>query len=389
MTPTSCPRGCAAVAFALSIGLSLAPGLADAQFRVCPRYTPSGTSVVIRSHHGFYLSTINQPSPWPANASFAYDQTWQGWWYLNTNNYAWWWTGNYTTQGYSGWDGTEAVQRENGFNPLAGQTQPYVWPADQIQEADFRIDGPTNSGPATATNGLAYTSTCIAQDTAQFNPETMVLLHELGHGYGFGHMDDWLSAMNSVSSSPNSCELGNAAPGSTTSMLVTPDPEPTQCMSIVYGIPAGIDISITPVVQPTGCFLANGCAQRHGNGPTLPQSFAHTATTGTTAIPVEFTQLNNRDGYGTLNPVTAIYFSLDAYLDASDVRVFATTIPGNGNLQGEVHGRSISFSFNPTTALPLAGSLYRALVVVDDTNVIAETREGNNITDTRYWYTRM
>jgi subtilase family serine protease len=36
----------------------------------------------------------------------------------------------------------------------------------------------------------------------------------------------------------------------------------------------------------------------------------------------------------------------------------------------------------------MTGVPYRALVRVDDTNVIAETNENNNVTDTRQWYQR-
>jgi len=38
---------------------------------------------------------------------------------------------------------------------------------------------------------------------------------------------------------------------------------------------------------------------------------------------------------------------------------------------------------NPRTALPLANTLYRVLVQLDPDNVIAETRESNNVIDTR------
>ncbi|MFO0687025.1 MAG: hypothetical protein U0234_33480 [Sandaracinus sp.] len=192
--------------------------------------------------------------------------------------------------------------------------------------------------------------------------------------------------MNSANSGVISCEVGSVAHGSTLSMIVTLDAQPTQCMDIVYGIPPGRDLSVTAVIQPAGCFLINGCGMRPGNGPLAPQTLGHTQTTATGTV--EFTQLNNLDSYGSANPVTAIYFSRDAYLDAGDVRVYSTTIPSSGSLQGEVHGRYLTFSFNPQTALPIAGALYRALVVVDDTDVIVETHEGNNITDTMYWYTR-
>lgn len=287
------------------VGIALVSNIADAQFRVCPRYTPSGTSVVIRSHHSFGLSTVGQPNPWPTNVSNAYDLSWSGWWYLNTANYAWWWGRGFVSNGYSGWDGVEAIQRSNGFG-LVGQTQPYVWPADQIQEADFRIDGPTTSSPASLTDAVSFTSTCIGADQPVFTTETTALVHELGHGYGFGHFNDYLSNMNTFDVGIISCEVGTS-PGAGMSMLITPSAQPTQCMDIVYGIPPGIDLSITPLVQPTDCWLAVGdeCAQRFGLGPGIPQEFAHAATSGTTTI--EFTQLNNLDAYSA-NPVTAIYF---------------------------------------------------------------------------------
>ena len=243
--------------------------------------------------------------------------------------------------------------------------------------------------PAIAIQAFAYTSTCIGGATPAFTTETATFLHELGHAYGYGHFDGWPSMMNTSQTDTLSCAVAGATPGQTTSMAVLPDAQSTQCHDIVYGVPSGIDLSATAVVQQDGCILAAApCAFRPGAGPLNPAPYAATATSATTAAqPVEFSQMNNLDAY-TANPVTAVYFSRDAYIDAGDVRVFATTLPGNGNLRGEFHGRSFTFTFNPQTALPITGVPYRALVRVDDTNIIAETNENNNATDTRQWYQR-
>jgi len=163
---------------------------------------------------------------------------------------------------------------------------------------------------------------------------------------------------------------------------VQPDPQLTQCHDLTYGIFNGVDLSLSPVIQPAACNLAMApCSVVPGGWTTIPSS----ATSRT--IAVQFTTLSNRDAAPGV--IIEAYLSTDNRIGAGDVRI-ARTFFGSGFFsQGAVRRQSLTMSFNPQVAMPILGGIYQVLLRIDADNTVAETRESNNDIDTYFWFTRL
>jgi len=171
-------------------------------------------------------------------------------------------------------------------------------------------------------------------------------------------------------------------------MFMRPDPLLTQCHDIVYGINNAVDFSLTAVIQPAGCILANaGCAIIPGGG--VGGAFTIPASVTLASTRVDYTLFNNRDPF-TGSFTIGYYLSTDALVDASDVRIRLETAPSTTWAQGLVQRRnSGTIYFNPQTAMPIVGANYRVLIRVDESALVSESRESNNVTDTNYFLRRI
>ena len=235
----------------------------------------------------------------------------------------------------------------------------------------------TRPNPAIRTGALTYTTSCVSPAGATSLgglTEAATFQHEVGHGYGYDHFDGWISGINTFQTDVVSCELGTTVNGS---QFITPDALLTQCHDLTYGIGAGRDISITPVVQPTGCTLSAGaCALIPGS--LTPVIFASSTTTTTRVF--RFTTLMNRGGIGAEGVNVGIYVSSDRIWSPGDVQ-FHQYFSQIDWQPGSTIPQTRTVTFNPQVAMPTPGINYFALVVVDFDQYFSETRESNNVTD--------
>lgn len=289
-----------------------------------------------------------------------------------------------------GWsDANEIIERR----PLAafGQARSWYWPTDQLDHVDFRIDGPDTSGGRMTTTHTAWTTSCVMSDAAPGGfAETGTIAHEIGHGYGYAHFDAFPSMMNTSNYDFLSCE-GGTNPTAFRSMYVQPDPQSTQCHDNVYGIYDGIDLAVNAITMPPGPTGANiGNTFARGPGP-LAATVVTTATPPT-ATDIEFSILNNRDAIPSAAGAVrvGIWLGVTGHIPIAspDIMVDSFDITG-GFVEGEVRRRLRTVTFDPSpTTMPIATVAYCLYVRVDELNTLAETRESNNVTDTRYCWRR-
>jgi len=240
--------------------------------------------------------------------------------------------------------------------------------SSMITEVDMRYRGTTLLNTPTDLFPVAPQATCAHNDTTQAG----VLFHELGHAYGYEHWFDWISMMNTGQVDVLGCEAPVAA-GSDASMVLTPDALSSQCHDIQYGVAPGVDFGGTPVRQV--CALtSNNCAFDLDATTVLPVD----ALLG--SVVAEFTTFSNRDSYGAAVPFR-ILLSTNPTVGTGDTEVFRNSLTGWS--EGATQFRRRVVVFNPQVALPLPNVTYYVLVQLDPDNVIAETRETNNVIDTR------
>jgi len=375
-------------------------GLASAQFNVC-NHNFGGTAFPLRINwsHSLHRSTVGNgggdTASWPANVIDGYHRGWEGWWYLNTANPAVWMPGTTNGAGYWGISDAEIVHRATFLGPgLLGQAIfPNAWPSNWIEHVDIYVNGPTTGtpagNPAVMTNPFQSNScvfTNLGNRADVVSTEVSTLIHELGHGYGYAHLDGWLSPMNANAPFITDCELGTGT-GAGFSMWTIPSAAGVQCHDILYGIPAGVDLALTPFFTP-----ASGCA---GNvnlpGCKTIDVVDHPAFTvpypASRLFITNFSTLNNLDA--VVGPVRFRFLlSTDRTVSAGDT-IVADFTSSTGFTQGATTRRTFLFSVSPAADLPLVNTFYNFLVQIDPLNVIAETRETNNVIDTGLRFRRL
>jgi hypothetical protein len=364
----------AAILGAVALALAAAGG-AEAQYRMCNHNEWWGAHAYINTH--MELSWSNQGTGAPDSASWdtrsvdTFNKAWRGWWNLDTTNPAVWLGPNATNNTYNSLpDFVSLFQKTNPMPGLAGQTQYFHSTifSSVITEVDIRVLGATTLSTPPGLPPISPQSTCAHNDQTQGG----VMIHELGHAYGYNHWFDWLSMMNSGQVDVLNCETPVAA-GGTTSMALTPDALSSQCHDIQYGVAAGIDFGGTPVRQ-TCALTSGGCAGVLDTTTTWPED----AVLG--YVVAEFTTFSNRDSYGAAVPYR-ILLSTNATVGASDVEIFRNGLTGFS--AGATQFRRRTIVFNPQEVMPAPATTYYVLVQLDPDNVIAETRESNNVIDTR------
>src|SRR5262245_7981452 len=106
--------------------------------RLCNRtYVNFGYQVIDHNHLMHRSSTGNpgvDSAVWPAATVAAYHRAWEGFWYLDTTNYAIWLDDTTSTHTYTSWMGSEkVVHRYNAFATDLGTMAPYfVWPSNAL-----------------------------------------------------------------------------------------------------------------------------------------------------------------------------------------------------------------------------------------------------------------
>jgi hypothetical protein len=320
----------------------------------------------------------------------AYRRAWEGYWHLDTSNWAIWIDeATLSDDAYtSWWDSDKVVNRANAVRPgLLGESTTYRHGlSDCVDHPDLYVAGPTTATPRStgrvATDALGYTTSCVTPVGTSLvggATETATLQHELGHAYGYNHFDSWISIMNTSQIDVFSCELGTV--GGAGSMLVTPDAYLSQCHDIVYGVgsPTDRDLSITPVIQPDGCNLAtSACATISGSGPGSPVVIAAGATAVSRTF--RYTTLMNRGGIGAEGVFVGTFLSRDRAIGADDVRIdeYFNVVDWQ---PGSTIRKARTVTFDPRVAMPVTDATYFVLVKVDHDQYFSETNETNNVTD--------
>lgn len=354
--------------------IALGADAAEAQYRRCNHNEWWGNPAYINTH--MQLSWSNQGDGAPDTASWdalsvdTFNKAWLGWWTLDTSNPAIWLGANATNYGYNTWPDFVSLFQKTTNLPggLSGQTQYFhsTLFSSVITEVDIRVRGATTLNPTPAgVNPIAPQATCAHNRQTQGG----VMVHELGHAYGYDHWFDWISMMNSGQVDVLNCEAPVAA-GGTVSMRLTPDALSSQCHDIQYGVAPGVDFGGTPVRQ-TCALTSSGCTQAQNTLLWVPEGSTSAALT------VSYTTFSNRDSYWANVPYR-IVLSTDATVSAGDVEIFRSSA-GTWTAGATITRAIPTLLFNPRTAAPLVGGEYRVLIQLDPDNVIAETNETNNV----------
>jgi hypothetical protein len=203
--------------------------------------------------------------------------------------------------------------------------------------------------------------------------EDGVWSHEIGHGYGYAHFDDWLSTMNTFSPDVTSCRPNfSVRPSSDAQQGHDNHPR--------YGLPAAVDVGGTPLIA-AGCNIASSpsCVTAPVVITTVPAS----ATTVSGNVP--FTSMNMRDAWPSGSITVNLWLSKNHVLDSGDV--FLSQWFLSPTFAGAIYEYTLPITFNPQV-IPL-GDLWTVLVQFDPNNDFAEFDETDNVTDTNIQFRRM
>jgi hypothetical protein len=290
------------------------------------------------------------------------ESAWRQWWHLDTTNPAVWIsrTGACTLAGLNGGDDiNQAWLHDMSFN--AGQTvYSYncgFFGAPDIQKMDIEVftgnpDGYSNCRNPTFTEDGTW-------------------VHEIGHDYGYAHFDDWLSSMNTSQPDVTSCRSDRR---------VRPSSDSQQQHANRYGLPAAVDLGGSPLIQ-TCALTGAGCASSPGSTTFI----APLAVPPTVNRTIQFTSMNMRDAVPGGSYRVRLLLSADDVVNAGDNNVGDWTI--FDTFPGAIYPYSLPVSFN-ASLIPV-GTTKCVLVQWDPLSSVAEHDESDNVTDTRYCFTRL
>jgi hypothetical protein len=351
-------------------------GPALAQFRRCNHYQNLGANIGLTQHMQLSWSDQGDGAPdaahWDSTSTDVVDRAWRGHWNLDQTRPAVYLGDAHTDHGFNSSvaDFVSLLHKRTTLPPgMAGQTAVVAF-FDRISEVDMQVLGATaDNVPASP---LPVAERC-AHNAQSFGG---VMVHELGHAYGFGHWLDWISIMNPAHKDALSCEPP-PLPGRT--MFLTPDALTTQCHDLQYDLAPGVDFSGTPLRQT--CSLANG----QGCSSVLNSLTRYAPGTTFALVLAQFTSFSNRDTFaGSVG--YRMVLSLDRLVGPGDREV------GRGVLTnwsaGATVTRTLGGRMNPTTDLPIAGEEYTLLIQLDPDGLVAETSERNNVIDTALRFVR-
>jgi hypothetical protein len=352
------------------------PALAQSSFRRCNHKQNLGANIRIAQHMQLAWSDQGDGPPdaaaWDDVSTKVVERAWRGHWRLDQSNPAVFLGAAHTDHGFNSSvaDFVSVLHKHTEFPDGIGGSTALVAFFDLISEVDIEVLGRTRDHvPATV---LPVADRC-ALTRSSFGG---VMVHELGHAYGFAHWFDWISMMNPGHVDTLSCE---GPPTAGHVMNHTPDALTTQCHDIQYGLSAGVDFSGTPVRQT--CHLANG----PGCSSVLNTLTRYAPGTAFALVLGQFTSFSNRDSHaGSVDYRMVV--SLDTRAGTEDREVGRGTLSNWG--AGATITRTLGGRMNPMTDLPLAGREYMLLVELDPDHRVTETNEGNNVIDTLIRFVR-
>jgi hypothetical protein len=288
------------------------------------------------------------------------DQTesaWREWWDLDNANYAVWVRRDAcTSSAVPGTDDGQDIARAATTSYQLGVST--LWTDCAFLGTPYydQIDVDVWTG------GVNSVSEC-AHGQQTFNG---TWLHELGHGYGFGHFDDWPSTMNTSDMDVTSC---------TSTRLARPSSDAQQGMDFLYGIAAAYDYGSTPVIQPGGSILVDPLE--------LPASLTtYPLNTNTSrSVTLDMTRMNMRDAWLNATVNYRIVLSTDRVWSADDVFVADQSVNW-GLFAGAIYRHQPTVSFIPTVVLS-PGQTKCFLIKWDawGGTPVTEAREDDNVMD--------
>lgn len=294
------------------------------------------------------------------------DWSWQEWDYMTPYHVMRidWNNADYFSPFNGGGDG---AGYQNGINHLAvGTTRKSLgsctaysscgWGINAIQELDLQLISTTTVSVPSIANCSLWT-----------NYLDNVMVHELGHAWGFGHFDDWLSTMNTFQPKLiSSCRSdGRQRPSS----------DAQQGHAAYNGAFAAVDVGGAAIVQNFAPLTAGG-------GSSIP-------SWGIQATPpsswhwywIDFTYMNMRNAWPQSSVSARVVLSDDLVVDASDTVVWTGAI--TSVFPGAIYQYSVQIAV-PPNAVP-AGTSRKILVQFDYTNSAQEWDETDNVIKTNYW----
>lgn len=357
---------------------STAPVLAQSSFRRCNHNQNLGANIHLNGHMQLAWSDQGDGPPdtadWDVDTTSAQvlERAWRGHWNLDHSNPAVFLGEAHTDHGFNSSvaDLVSLFHKHTEFPAGVFGTTAAVAFFDLITEVDIQVLGSTSLNAPAAPLPVAV--------RCAHNEATLggVMMHELGHAYGYTHWLDWISTMNPGHRDALSCE---PAPAAGQVMVLTPDALTTQCHDIQYGLVDGVDVSGTPLRQTCVLGSGSGCSSVMSTLTRFPPG------TTLSLVLAQFTSFSNRDSLdGSVGYRMVV--SLDGRVSAGDREV------GRGNLSGWSAGatttRTLGGRMNPTADLPLAGREYTLLIQLDPDDLVDETTEANNVIDTRIRFIR-
>lgn len=238
-----------------------------------------------------------------------------------------------------------------------------------LQSATHAVDVEASTHPGLTK--IARTSCALPSVTQE---GTMV--HELGHGYGFWHFDDWLSTMNTFNWDVGTCVYDGSLPQAFRRPQ-KPSSDTIQQVLDLYTGTTHWDVGGTTVVQQ--CALTTfGCATSVGISVVLPVNAGWMNGT------IRFTSQNLREAWPSPSIPLKIWLSKGSRLSATSIPVKSFSV--GPSFAGAIYPYLINFQFD-ASVLPV-GEKYCVIVQWDPNNTVSEKDESDNELHTKQCYVR-
>lgn len=196
-------------------------------------------------------------------------------------------------------------------------------------------------------------------------------VHEVGHAYGLGHFDDWISTMNTSQPDVGPCRPGGMIrPSSDAQQAIKNHPQ--------YGLPSAYDVGGTPLTIPAGCDMhtASNCLSRENSVPGGGYIYVSPFSPNSISYSINFTTMIERNALPSGTQLIArVYLSQDDIVDGLDVVFYDLVIPGP-HFAGAIYPRHVDLTV-PRQILPNGRRCI--LLQLDPYNWISEFDEQDNL----------